>query len=55
MRRIAVDTATLAVLEGRRSMMESAAAGAGVSVRKDGYVFTLDPTGAKPWRPDSYT
>ncbi|MGH3282619.1 MAG: tyrosine-type recombinase/integrase [Trebonia sp.] len=54
-RRIAVAAATLAVLEAHRSLMESAASDAGVSVRKDGYVFTLDPTGAKPWRPDSYT
>ena len=25
------------------------------SLGSDGYVFTLDPSGAEPWRPDSYT
>jgi integrase len=54
-RRIAIDTATVEVLEQHRALMQSAASDAGVAMRKDGYVFTLDPSGAKPWRPDSYT
>ena len=26
-----------------------------VAMQPDGYVFTLDPSGATPWKPDSYT
>lgn len=54
-RRIAVDSATVAVLADHRALMEGAAAAAGVAIKADGYVFTLDPTGATMWRPDSYT
>lgn len=54
-RRIAIDTATIEVLTEHRAVMESAAHAAGVTIKKDGYVFTLDPTGSVPWRPDSYT
>ncbi|HVA75513.1 MAG TPA: tyrosine-type recombinase/integrase [Acidimicrobiales bacterium] len=54
-RRIAIDTATIEVLAEHRVVMESAAHAAGVTIKKDGYVFTLDPTGTAPWRPDSYT
>lgn len=54
-RRIAIDGATVAVLQEHRVLMEAAARNAGVIVRDDGYVFTLDPAGATPWRPDSYT
>lgn len=31
-----------------------AAAKAGASYDREGYVFTLDPTGRNPWKPDSY-
>lgn len=54
-RRIAIDTATAEVLRDHRELMESAARDGGVVLRRDGYVFTLDPSGATPWRPDSYT
>ena len=48
-RRIAIDSATVAVLAEHRPMA------AGLAVGDNGYVFTLDPTGATAWRPDSYT
>jgi integrase len=54
-RRIAIDAATLDVLSEHRSLMDVAARQAGVAIKKGGYVFTLDPTGATLWRPDSYT
>lgn len=54
-RRIAIDKATVDVLEEHRSTMTQAASDAGVKLRNDGYVLTLDPTGTEPWRPDSYT
>jgi integrase len=54
-RRIAIDSATVAVLAEHRALMEAAAHAAHVAVNHDGYVFTLDPTGAALWKPDSYT
>jgi integrase len=54
-RRIAIDSATIKVLQEHQATMQAAASDAGVTPRADGYVFTLDPTGAAPWRPDSYT
>lgn len=54
-RRIAIDQATVEVLEAHHALMSAAAASAGVVMRGDGYVLTLDPSGTEPWRPDSYT
>jgi integrase len=54
-RRIAIDLATVEVLQDLRALMEAAARDAGVVLKNDGYVFTLDPTGSRYWRPDSYT
>ena len=51
-RRIALDQHTLAVLRERRRQTEITAADALVSLDPDGYVFTYDPTGASPIRPD---
>jgi integrase len=54
-RRIALDSETVGVLHQHRALMERAAEGAQVAMQPDGYVFTLDPSGASPWKPDSYT
>jgi integrase len=54
-RRIAIDPATVEVLAEHRALMAAAACAAGVDAKSDGYVFTLDPSGATPWSPDSYT
>ncbi len=54
-RRIAIDSATVAVLAEHRALMQTAAHAAGVALSADGYVFTLDPSGATLWKPDSYT
>ncbi len=54
-RRIAMDSATIRVLRQHRALMEGAAEAAEVAHKPDGYVFTLDPTGAAAWKPDSYT
>ena len=54
-RRIAIDPATADVFREHRELMDTAAHAAGVVLRTDGYIFTLDPSGAEPWRPDSYT
>ena len=54
-RRIAIDPATVETLQELRSTLATAASDAGVLPILDGYVFTLDPTGSKPWRPDSYS
>ena len=52
-RLIALDTGTVAVLEAHRERVLGWASDAGVRSEPDGYVFTLDPTGATPWLPDS--
>jgi integrase len=54
-RRIAIDLATVEVLQELHALMEAATHDAGVVLKDDGYVFTLDPTGTRYWRPDSYT
>ncbi len=51
-RRIALDEFTLTVLRAHRSRMEQAAAQAGTDMAGDGYVFTLDPSGREPAKPD---
>jgi integrase len=54
-RRIAIDSATVEMLQELRAVIEKAAHDAGVMLQNDGYVFTLDPAGTSYWRPDSYT
>lgn len=51
-RRIALDQFTLAVLRPHRARVERWASDAGVEVAEDGYVFTLDPSGRDPIKPD---
>lgn len=54
-RRVALDSATVAVLEAHRQHARRWAAEAMVEMDPAGYVFTLDPTATTPWPPDSYT
>jgi integrase len=53
--RIAIDSASVAVLTEHRALIETAASAAGVVFKNDGYVFSLDPSAAAPWKPDSFT
>ena len=52
-RRIALDAFTIALLAEHRLAAETWAERAGVALSADGYVFTLDPAGVRPFRPDS--
>lgn len=54
-RRVALDTFTLAVLDELRTGAQKWADDAGVAVAADGYVLTLDPSGVKPMRPDTFS
>ncbi|HET9691846.1 MAG TPA: tyrosine-type recombinase/integrase, partial [Acidimicrobiales bacterium] len=51
-RRVSVDDVTLAVLATHRARVEGWAADAGVVLDPDGYLLTLDPTGATPMSPN---
>jgi integrase len=52
-RRIALDDFTLAVLRTHRTNATRRATGAAVPLGEDAYALTLDPSGAKPIRPDT--
>lgn len=54
-RRIALDDATLAILEEHRERCAVRAAAARTSLRADGYVFSDAPGGSTPLLPDSLT
>lgn len=54
-RTVALDAGTVAVLRAHRLRADGWADAAGVELPGDGYVFTLDPAGADPWLPDSYS
>ncbi len=51
---VSLDPGTVAVLEAHRTRAESWADAAAVDFAPDGCVFTLDPFGRTPWRPDSF-
>lgn len=51
-RRIALDEFTVTVLSAHHDSAESRAADAGVTLDPDGYVFSLDQSGATPLTPD---
>lgn len=51
-RRIALDEFTLSVLRAHRTNVERWSSDAGVDVVDDGFVFTLDPSGHDPIKPD---
>jgi integrase len=52
-RRVALDAFSMKVLEAHRKAVEQHAQEAMVVLDPDGYVFTFDPTGSTPMRPDS--
>jgi integrase len=52
-RRIALDAATCAVLDGRRRDLDQRAKAAQVDLAEDAFVFSHDADGRRPWRPDS--
>jgi integrase len=52
-RRISIDPFCARVLLLHRRHVEGWAASAGTEIVDDAYVFTLDPSGATAWRPDS--
>lgn len=52
-RRVDLDEHTLKLLHERRERAESLAFEFGCDLERDGFVFSDDPQGASPWRPDS--
>ena len=54
-RRIALDDATVTVLDAQRRRLEDRAAACGVDLDPDGYVFTESADGADPLHPDTIT
>jgi len=54
-RRVALDPATVRTLRGHLVNAKAYALEVGVKRARDPYVFTDDPTGATPMRPDVYT
>lgn len=54
-RRVALDDATVTVLDAQRRRLEERAAACGVELDPDGYVFTESADGADPLHPDTIT
>jgi integrase len=54
-RRIALDAATVEALQAWRSEVEARAKPFGVALRSDGFVFSPEIDGSKPWRPYHWT
>ncbi len=54
-RRTAVDAATMACIETHRVRMTERATACGTVIDGDSYVFSNDPAGRVPWRPDTLT
>ena len=54
-RSVSLDAATVAVLEQHIAAMDARAALCGTTVAADGFVFSLDPTCATPFRPELMT
>jgi integrase len=54
-RRIALDEGSLEVIELQRQLAHERASAAGLSMDVAGFVFSRDPEGALPWRPDHVT
>jgi integrase len=52
-RRVAVDRSTAAHLAEHRTLVEDKAELCGVELSSDAFVFSYEPDGARPWRPDS--
>ncbi len=54
-RRIALDTLTVSALKKHRKKMESRAKTCTTTVCEDGFIFSRDPDGARPWPPNDVT
>ena len=54
-RRIALDQGTLLVLEAQRDLALGRASVIGLGVENDAFVFSREPDGGIPWRPDRVT
>jgi integrase len=54
-RRIALDAATVEALQAWHSEVEARAKPFGVALRSDGFVFSPEIDGSKPWRPYHWT
>lgn len=54
-RRVALDSAAVDALRAHRRECAARALACGVSLPPDGFVFSPDPDGARPWRPDRVT
>jgi integrase len=54
-RRITVDAGTVEILTAHRRRARERALAVGARLDDHAYVFSLDPTGAAPWRPDLAT
>jgi integrase len=54
-RKVALDDFALAVLAAHRARMETSAADASVTIQPDGYILSIDPSGAQPIKPDTLT
>jgi integrase len=53
--RVERDRDTLAVLVAHHARVEAAAAAAGRTLRRDAFVFNVDPDGGRPWSPNWLT
>lgn len=54
-RRIALDAGTVEVLETHRIRCEERARACGTRLAREAFVFSYEPDGAAPWRPDGVT
>jgi integrase len=52
-RRVALDSVTGEALDHRRHRADATARGAGVTLGQGAFVFSHEPDGRQPWRPDS--
>lgn len=53
--RVAIDDALVDLLVAHRTRVEERAAQVGVQLPASAFVFTYEPDGSKPWRPDGVT
>ena len=52
-RTIAIDAGTIALLEAHRARCSERALACGVPLPKNAFLFSSEPDGCRPWRPDS--
>jgi integrase len=54
-RPISLHPLAVLVLLALKEQKQRACASAGIAFNEDGYIFAPDPTGTRPWKPDSYS